>query len=368
MKHPDGFQVLIAIDQLVNTLIGGMADETLSSRAYRHYIDGSRKWPAKFINFLFFWQKDHCREAYESEINRVHLPKGINMIKEPLLLGETEKEEEFPFGDCFPIFSYGISCIPKESNSMGCLGTLAERDYSVYNLAGLSFDGSSRWESNGVMGGRDVSPKVIGGLSNAYIVEIGKDYLPADGTSPECSRLVFVDVGDPSFMAGFTCSLNESGLPSNQELLDWYNEQNGTDLDLSGLVVKLQSTDSLYSWIRGVEVDYCLVGSENERKIVYVDLAELNRKGIPFLIPSLDFEYLAEGRGEISVNVGASSMGFIVSIPVTGSAYTDFMSTEPCGEPLWDTAYKSAETDTPLYLSLRLWMSPKPLNHDVSIG
>lgn len=27
MKHPDGFQIAVALDQLVNTLLGGWADE-----------------------------------------------------------------------------------------------------------------------------------------------------------------------------------------------------------------------------------------------------------------------------------------------------------------------------------------------------
>ena len=78
MKHPDAFQIAIAVDQLVNTLFGGMADETLSARAYRHKIDGSRKWPSMVIDCLFFWQKDHCKQAYESEMNRAHLPKTYN--------------------------------------------------------------------------------------------------------------------------------------------------------------------------------------------------------------------------------------------------------------------------------------------------
>lgn len=80
MRHPDGLQVLIAFDQLVNALLGGMADETLSSRAYRHSRDGSRKWPEKVINLLFFWQKAHCKQAYESEVNRIHLPKGMRNV------------------------------------------------------------------------------------------------------------------------------------------------------------------------------------------------------------------------------------------------------------------------------------------------
>lgn len=77
MTHPDGFQVLIALDQLVNTILGGMADETLSSRAYRHCLDGSRRWPKRIIDHLFFWQDEHCKQAYESEINRSHLPEKM---------------------------------------------------------------------------------------------------------------------------------------------------------------------------------------------------------------------------------------------------------------------------------------------------
>lgn len=35
-----GKNLLIAVDQLVNTLTGGWPDETLSSRAYRMAVDG----------------------------------------------------------------------------------------------------------------------------------------------------------------------------------------------------------------------------------------------------------------------------------------------------------------------------------------
>lgn len=74
MKHPDGFQILVAVDQLANTMLGGMADETLSARAWRHHLDGSRDWPRAIIDALFFWQADHCRIAYESEVERRQLP------------------------------------------------------------------------------------------------------------------------------------------------------------------------------------------------------------------------------------------------------------------------------------------------------
>lgn len=78
MKHPDGLQVLIALDQFANTLFGGYADETLSSRAYRHAeIKTDRRWPMVIINALFFWQDEHCKHAYEAELERAHLPPGM---------------------------------------------------------------------------------------------------------------------------------------------------------------------------------------------------------------------------------------------------------------------------------------------------
>lgn len=73
MIHPDYFQVLVALDQLVNTFFGGYADETLSSRMHRKAMKGT-KWPERIINALFFWQKAHCQEAYESELKRTQLP------------------------------------------------------------------------------------------------------------------------------------------------------------------------------------------------------------------------------------------------------------------------------------------------------
>ena len=68
-------QIPIAIDQLVNTIFGGWADETISCRAHR--MQGkSRKWARlrKLIDSLFRRQKDHCKTAYESEMQRRHLP------------------------------------------------------------------------------------------------------------------------------------------------------------------------------------------------------------------------------------------------------------------------------------------------------
>ena len=77
MKHPDYFQVLIAIDQLINTIFGGMADETLSSRAYRLELERGRSWARKLIDGILFFDKDHCKESYESEILRRQLPPSM---------------------------------------------------------------------------------------------------------------------------------------------------------------------------------------------------------------------------------------------------------------------------------------------------
>lgn len=68
-------QVLVALDQTLNALIGGWADETISARAHRN-SGKSRRWARarKVIDGIFFWQKNHCRAAYDSEATRRHLP------------------------------------------------------------------------------------------------------------------------------------------------------------------------------------------------------------------------------------------------------------------------------------------------------
>lgn len=68
-------RVLIGADQLLNAVLGGWPDETLSARAYRQHFD-KRRWNAMYraINILFFTQKDHCRSAFEVESIRRHSP------------------------------------------------------------------------------------------------------------------------------------------------------------------------------------------------------------------------------------------------------------------------------------------------------
>lgn len=70
--------VLIGIDQLATTLIGGYPDETLSSYAHRMHRQGKPfGFMRNVINAIFFWQDDHCQQAYESERQRSQMPPEL---------------------------------------------------------------------------------------------------------------------------------------------------------------------------------------------------------------------------------------------------------------------------------------------------
>lgn len=78
-----GYHVLIAIDQLFNALTGGAADETFSSRCYRGASkpNPKKRWRFWFwlVNSLFF-DKNHCKQAYESEVSRKQYPPEFTQI------------------------------------------------------------------------------------------------------------------------------------------------------------------------------------------------------------------------------------------------------------------------------------------------
>ena len=69
----------IAIDQLLNALLFGYADETLSSRAYRADRDGKvfGRIFRPCIDTIFFWQDRHCYDAYLAEVQRRQLSKNF---------------------------------------------------------------------------------------------------------------------------------------------------------------------------------------------------------------------------------------------------------------------------------------------------
>lgn len=76
-------QLLIALDQLVNVLIGlvcgyrSWADETLSAKAYRLELERGRSWARKLIDALLWFDADHCRTSYESEIHKRQMPPSM---------------------------------------------------------------------------------------------------------------------------------------------------------------------------------------------------------------------------------------------------------------------------------------------------
>lgn len=72
-----GWALLVALDQLANTVLGGYPDETFSARAYRKALAGQPFWRLLrgLIDILFFWERDHCRKSYESELAQNHAPE-----------------------------------------------------------------------------------------------------------------------------------------------------------------------------------------------------------------------------------------------------------------------------------------------------
>ena len=70
-------KVLIAFDQLLNALLAGWPDETLSSRAFRWEQEGIRSWPRIIIDHLFFWETKHCYQSYISEREGRQLPPEL---------------------------------------------------------------------------------------------------------------------------------------------------------------------------------------------------------------------------------------------------------------------------------------------------
>ncbi|HDR1413170.1 TPA: hypothetical protein QB227_001489 [Pasteurella multocida] len=89
-----GYHVIIAIDQLFNALIGGGADETLSSRTYRGAMlaqNPRKRWRVlyRIINAIFF-DKEHCKKSYESEVSRKQYPEEFQAIDEMMVCHLTE--------------------------------------------------------------------------------------------------------------------------------------------------------------------------------------------------------------------------------------------------------------------------------------
>jgi hypothetical protein len=75
--------VSIGFDQFVNSIFGGYADETMSSRLYRLSISDSSfaifgKTMVILLDIFFLWQgKNHCKNSHEWELNKMDLPEKM---------------------------------------------------------------------------------------------------------------------------------------------------------------------------------------------------------------------------------------------------------------------------------------------------
>lgn len=73
---------LSALSCAINWLSGGEPVQTLSSRAYVESERGSRNWRRvrRAINWLFFWEADHCRDWCRAETERARRLIQLNKV------------------------------------------------------------------------------------------------------------------------------------------------------------------------------------------------------------------------------------------------------------------------------------------------
>lgn len=69
--------VFTAASQTVNALAAGAPDESLSSRAHRLQHRAGWRVVRRVVNAVFWWQADHCLEAWQSERARRQLPPEL---------------------------------------------------------------------------------------------------------------------------------------------------------------------------------------------------------------------------------------------------------------------------------------------------
>ena len=86
-KHPYHTRVGGVISRFLNvTFLNGHPSESISGRSWRMRLEHpkNRFWwrMCRFVDFLFFYEKDHCRTAYLEDIHyanaRVNAHKNLN--------------------------------------------------------------------------------------------------------------------------------------------------------------------------------------------------------------------------------------------------------------------------------------------------
>lgn len=61
---------LLWLDRVVNLFLGGIYNETLSSRAYRMKVKKQPYWgwTADAVDWIFFWEPNHCLNQWRREV------------------------------------------------------------------------------------------------------------------------------------------------------------------------------------------------------------------------------------------------------------------------------------------------------------
>jgi len=61
------WNILISIDQFINTLFNGNPDETISSRVGKHIRNGDKGWRLWLCKALHLLDKNHCIKSIEDD-------------------------------------------------------------------------------------------------------------------------------------------------------------------------------------------------------------------------------------------------------------------------------------------------------------
>lgn len=71
------YRLWTALTQLLNALLGGWPDESLSSRTWRNREKRGWRQLHKLIDALFFNWPDHCERAYQAELILRQMPPEL---------------------------------------------------------------------------------------------------------------------------------------------------------------------------------------------------------------------------------------------------------------------------------------------------
>lgn len=60
------WNILVLFSHILNVLTGGSMYEPFSARCYKEGLK-YEKW----VNSLFFWEKEHCKNAYDNNMKQI---------------------------------------------------------------------------------------------------------------------------------------------------------------------------------------------------------------------------------------------------------------------------------------------------------